>query len=131
MTMLETAHNRMCSIVSTKKALISKLPLKDANKMLVSNRNKDIIHHIWNARPTHQKVLLLEMLGLVIKDDSKESTPYPFTGLNSKCKGIRKGEIVLLTAGSGTGKSQVARKLSYDLITKDKSIGYIALENFS
>ena len=49
-------------------------------------------------------------------------------GLNKKTKGIRKGEIVLFTAGSGTGKSQVCREIAYDLITKGKNVGYIALE---
>jgi len=125
-----SASIECAQLFSPKKALISKLPLKDANEMLVSNRGKDIIHHIWNARPYTPEGIVagVDTWDLVIQDDSKESTPYPFTGLNTKCKGIRKGEIVLLTAGSGTGKSQVARELSYDLITKDKSIGYIALE---
>ena len=50
----------------------------------------------------------------------RESTPYNWNGLNKKCKGIRKGEIVLLTAGSGTGKSQVCREIAADLISKKK-----------
>ena len=117
-------------LFSPKKALISKLPLKDANEMLVSNRGKDIISHIWNAKAYTPEGIVAgaDTWDLVIKDDSKESTPYVWQGLNDKCKGIRKGEIVLLTAGSGTGKSQVARELSYDLISKGKTVGYIALE---
>ena len=117
-------------LFSPKKALISKLPLKDANDMLVSNRGKDIISHIWNAKAYTPEGIVAgaDTWDLVIKDDSKESTPYVWQGLNDKCKGIRKGEIVLLTAGSGTGKSQVARELSYDLISKGKTVGYIALE---
>ena len=117
-------------LFSPKKALISKLPLKDANEMLVSNRGKDIISHIWNAKAYTPEGIVAgaDTWDLVIEDDSKESTPYVWQGLNDKCKGIRKGEIVLLTAGSGTGKSQVARELSYDLISKGKTVGYIALE---
>ena len=117
-------------LFSPKKALISKLPLKDANDMLVSDRGKDIISHIWNAKAYTPEGIVAgaDTWDLVIEDDSKESTPYVWQGLNDKCKGIRKGEIVLLTAGSGTGKSQVARELSYDLISKGKTVGYIALE---
>jgi len=117
-------------LFSPKKASISKLPLKDANEMLVSNRGQDIIHNIWNARPFTPEGIVAgaDTWELVIQDDSKESTPYIWNGLNKKCKGIRKGEIVLLTAGSGTGKSQVCREIAYDLVSKQKTIGYIALE---
>ena len=117
-------------LFTPKKARIAKLPLKDANEMLVSGRGKDIIHYIWNAKPYTPEGIIAgaDTWDLVIQDDSKESTPYVWNGLNKKCKGIRKGEIVLLTAGSGTGKSQVCREIAYDLISKHKTIGYIALE---
>ena len=117
-------------LFSPKKALVSKLPLKDANDMLVSGRGKDIINHIWNARPYTPEGIIAgaDTWDLVMQDDSKECTPYLWEGLNNKTKGIRKGEIVLFTAGSGTGKSQVCREIAFDLITKGKNVGYIALE---
>ena len=117
-------------LFSPKKALVSKLPLKDANDMLVSGRGKDIINHIWNARPYTPEGIIAgaDTWDLVMQDDSKECTPYLWEGLNNKTKGIRKGEIVLFTAGSGTGKSQVCREIAFDLIIKGKNVGYIALE---
>jgi twinkle protein len=42
--------------------------------------------------------------------------------------GCRKGEIVTLTAGSGIGKSQLARELAHSLIKNGETVGYIALE---
>ena len=42
--------------------------------------------------------------------------------------GYVSGEIVTITAGSGTGKSQICREISYDLISKGNTIGYVALE---
>ena len=117
-------------LFTPKKACLSMLPLKDANEMLVSDRGQDIIHHIWNAKPYTPEGIVagVDTWDLVIQDDSKESTPYVWNGLNNKCKGIRKGEIVLLTAGSGVGKSQVCREIAADLVSKKKNIGYIALE---
>jgi len=125
-----TASIECAQLFSPKKALVSKLPLKDANDMLVSGRGKDIINHIWNARPYTPEGIIAgaDTWDLVMQDDSKECTPYLWEGLNNKTKGIRKGEIVLFTAGSGTGKSQVCREIAFDLITKGKNVGYIALE---
>ena len=125
-----TASIECAQLFSPKKALVSKLPLKDANDMLVSGRGKDIINHIWNARPYTPEGIIAgaDTWDLVMQDDSKECTPYLWEGLNNKTKGIRKGEIVLFTAGSGTGKSQVCREIAFDLIIKGKNVGYIALE---
>jgi len=125
-----TASIECAQLFTPKKALVSKLPLKDANEMLVSGRGKDIINHIWNARPYTPEGIIAgaDTWDLVMQDDSKECTPYLWQGLNNKTKGIRKGEIVLFTAGSGTGKSQVCREIAFDLINKKKNVGYIALE---
>ena len=60
--------------------------------------------------------------------DETESIPYPFAGMNTKTYGLRKGELVTLTSGTGIGKSSICRELAYHLITKGKKVGYIALE---
>jgi twinkle protein len=53
--------------------------------------------------------------------------PYPL--LNSKVEGLRKGELTLLTAGSGIGKSTLARELGYHLRSAHNlSIGNMFLE---
>ena len=61
--------------------------------------------------------------------EEKESVPYPWEGLNNKLYGMRKGELVTLTGGTGLGKSSVTRELEHWLIksTKD-NVGVIALE---
>ena len=49
---------------------------------------------------------------------SVESIPFDpqYTSLNQKTYGIRFGEIVLLTAGTGSGKTQVLREWKYHLL---------------
>jgi len=61
-------------------------------------------------------------------EDSMSSVMYPFTGLNNKTLGIRRGEIVTVTAGTGIGKSQVCREIANYILAQDETIGYIALE---
>ena len=61
--------------------------------------------------------------------ESKESVPYPWEGLNKKLHGLRRGELVTLTGGTGLGKSSVTRELEHWLITNTKdNVGIIALE---
>lgn len=66
----------------------------------------------------------------VIDDDShKPSVPYPFEQLQSMTYGIRTGELVLLTAQEGIGKTEIFRSLEYHLLkTTDDNIGIIHLE---
>ena len=54
---------------------------------------------------------------------------YPWTGLNKLTYGIRKGELVTITAGSGLGKSQVLREMIWHIFNKtEEGIGALFLE---
>lgn len=112
------------------KALIAKLPMKDANEMLVSGKTAELIDALWQAKPYRPDGIIsgTEMWDLVSTEDSTVSCPYPFEGLNNKTMGLRRGEIVTITAGSGIGKSQVCREIAYSLLNQGETIGYIALE---
>ena len=51
------------------------------------------------------------------------------TGVNSKIKGKRLGEIALFISGTGSGKSTIIREIGVDLIeTTNDKIGIISLE---
>jgi twinkle protein len=54
---------------------------------------------------------------------------YPWAGLNDLTYGIRLGELVTVTAGSGLGKSQVLREIAYHILqnTSD-NVGLMFLE---
>jgi len=59
----------------------------------------------------------------------KAEVSYPFEGLNKLTYGIRKGELVTVTAGSGLGKSQFLRELIWHILCKTQdNIGLMFLE---
>ena len=59
----------------------------------------------------------------------KDSIPFPWKGLNEKLEGLRAGELVTLTGGTGLGKSSVTRELEHWLINKtNDNVGVMALE---
>jgi twinkle protein len=124
------AAEECAAVLPVGKAKIAKLPLKDANEMLVAGKGQEILHAIWNA-PVYRPDGIIdgrEIWETVSKELTNDGSPYPWEGLNNLSHGIRKGEIVTLCAGSGIGKSQICKEIAYDLIRKDKTIGYIALE---
>ena len=53
---------------------------------------------------------------------------YGFKGLDNLLHGARYGELVTITAGSGTGKSSFCRHLAAQLLQNGNRVGYLALE---
>jgi twinkle protein len=118
------------NILPVKKVKIARLPAKDPSELLQKGQATKLYDCIWEAKAyTPQGIIEgVDTKDLLLKDDFVESVPYQWNGLNSKLGGIRRGELVLITAGSGTGKSQVCREIAYHLINQKQKVGYIALE---
>ena len=122
---------RECAmLMSPGKAKIAQLPLKDANEMLQAGRGKEVIEATWGAKVFRPDGVVLgeELWGVVSTHDDVPSVPYPWGGLNGKTHGIRVGDLVTLTSGTGIGKTSVCREVAHSLITKGYTVGYIALE---
>ena len=68
------------------------------------------------------------LLDVITTPSPPSDHDYPFQGLQSKLHGIRYGELVTITAGSGIGKSSFCRDLATNLLNKGERVGYLALE---
>jgi twinkle protein len=113
------------------KAKIASLPLKDASDMLMAGRGGEVIDAIWGAKSFRPDGIVsgAEMWDALAKEDAVTSIPYPYTGLTDKTAGLRQGELVTVTAGSGIGKSLLCREIAHYLVKeKQETVGYIALE---
>jgi twinkle protein len=99
--------------------------------MLRKNRQQAFMTEWWAAKLyTPSGVInVSESFDQYINRVRKPSIPYPWMGLNDKLEGLRQGELVTLTGGTGLGKSSVTRELEHWLIqnTTD-NVGVIALE---
>jgi twinkle protein len=124
------ASQEVAAMLSVGKAAIATLPLKDANDMLQAGKGAELISAMWEAKIYRPDGIIdgQNMWETIMADDESESIDYPFDGLNQKTLGMRRGELVTITAGSGVGKSQVCREIAYELLNRGESIGYIALE---
>ena len=112
------------------KAKIANLPLKDPNEMLLAGRGSEVIDAIWGAKEYRPDGIVnaSELWDDFSSNDDADCVPYPWEGLNELTRGLRKGELVTFTAGSGIGKSSVCREIAHDLLAKGETVGYIALE---
>ena len=127
------ATKKLARILKPGKAKIMTLPngFKDPNDMLKANAHKQFIQAFWDAKVyTPSGVInISELRSKFHNREYKESVPYPWQGLNKKLYGLRQGELVTLTGGTGLGKSSVTREIEHHLImnTTD-NVGVIALE---
>jgi twinkle protein len=113
------------------KVKIASLPLKDANEMLVAGRGAEVISAEWNAKSYRPDGIILgeEMWDRMITARENKALPYPFEGLQHLTLGAREGELIMLTAGTGIGKSTFARQIGHYWMTEHQErVGFIFLE---
>ena len=127
------ASKKVARLLTPGKAKILTLPddFKDPNDMLKAGRGRSYLEAWWNAKLyTPSGVLnISEKKAEFNNREAKDSVPYPWEGLNKKLHGLRRGELMTLTGGTGLGKSSVTRELEHWLITNTKdNVGIIALE---
>ena len=68
------------------------------------------------------------LLNLITTPLPPSDHDYPFQGLQGKLHGIRYGELVTITAGSGIGKSSFCRAIATHLLDKGERVAFLALE---
>ncbi len=108
---------------------IAKLPLKDANEMLVAGKGPGIIDAIWGAKPYRPDgVVSAADLVDAAMADLPEGTPWFLETLTSLTHGRRLGELYAFGAGTGIGKTDFfTQSIAYDLKQGIK-VGAIYLE---
>jgi len=104
---------------------------KDANEILQAKQGARILPAIFKSIPYRPDGI---MDGQDLYDDVHApvqkgwSVPYP--GLQKMLYGFRKGELYLLTAAPGIGKSTLVRELGYHMLAEhEHSIGVVELED--
>ena len=127
------ASKKVARILKPGKAKILSLPteFKDPNEMLKLGHHKAYVTAWWASKLYTPSGILnvSEERENYKKRERKESIPYPWQGLNDKLEGLRQGELITLTGGTGLGKSSVTRELEHWLITNtNDKVGVIALE---
>jgi len=112
------------------KVFVADLPSKDSNEAIVNGKAKELVQCFWDAHPYRPDGVIdaADLWDEVTKVENFETIPYPWEGLNTLTYGMRKGELVTITSGSGMGKSQVTREIMYHLLSNGEKVGGLFLE---
>lgn len=129
------AAKACAELLTPGKAKIVTLPMKDANEMLQASRGQELVSLIWSAKVYRPDGIInaaetWERVETYLTA-THDLPQFPWPGVNEMLKGIWPARIVLLTAGTGIGKSTICGEIAYNLLQarpEDESIGYIALE---
>jgi len=125
------AASEAASILPPGKTKIARLEgYKDPSEALQANDTDAIRKAIWEAKPYRPDGIVegKTLLEIVTTPQAPFDHEYPFKGLNKKLHGIRYGELVTFTAGSGSGKTSIMRHIATDLLNKGESVGILELE---
>lgn len=115
------AQLEVAQLLSPGKARLVMLPEKDPNDCLKNGKVQEMLKAIEQARPYAPD-------GIVDKDELRakilvpklmSEVQYPWAGLNDITKGIRGGELVVITAGIGTGKTTFVTQVCHSLIKSE------------
>ncbi|AXF42077.1 primase/helicase [Synechococcus T7-like phage S-TIP37] len=104
---------------------------KDASEALQAKDTKAIRDLLSFAHEQYKPDGIVDaktLLEVVTTPTPPSDHEYPFQGLQRKLHGIRYGELVTITAGSGIGKSSFCRDLCTHLLNQGERVGYMALE---
>jgi twinkle protein len=142
----QEATQAVAAMLPAGKVYTMKLPLKDACETLVKLGTAPIVAAYWNASQWRPEGIVegnsITKESLKVISTPGYSLPYP--RLQEMLRGIRKGELTLLAAGSGVGKTSFAREIAYHLhqthglhianvyleeSKEETAKGYIALHN--
>ena len=101
----KSAARKVARLLTPGKAKILNLPeeFKDANDMLRKGNAHAYTSAWWSAKTYTPSgvVNAKDLKEKYFNREKKESVPYPWQGLNKKLYGLRSGELVTLTGGTG------------------------------
>jgi twinkle protein len=125
------AREEVAELLPVGKVFFMNLPHKDANEVLLKDGTAPIVSAFWDAKPWRPDGIIsgADLTVERLKAASVKGYSLPWPIATERLGGIREGELTLITAGSGIGKSTAVREIAYHLHQKENlTIGNIFLE---
>ena len=128
----QKAAKEVAELFGSKCKLFKPVPeYKDSCDWLADKKESQFVDRWWRAEQFVPDGIVAgtSLWDEVCKPVAVADCTYPWKGLDEITYGIRLGELVTITAGSGLGKSQVLREIVWHLLEKTHdNIGLMFLE---
>jgi twinkle protein len=128
----QKASKEIAELFGSKCKIFKPLPeFKDACDWLADKKESQFLERWWRAESFVPDGIVsgASLWATVSEPMAPADCSYPWHGLNELTYGMRLGELVTVTAGSGLGKSQVLREMVWHLLQKtNDNIGLLFLE---
>ncbi len=113
----QAAVDEVACLFPPKFVRIAHLPVKDANEMLQSGRSYELSNALRDAKPYTPDGILQGVSVIEQLKNEEEVISYLFpdflSNTNRMLGGIRTSELMVFTAGTGSGKTTMLKQLQY------------------
>lgn len=102
---------------------------KDANELLLAGRTRDITEGIFTSKVIKPEniVTVKDIIDKVMIQPST-GIPYPWQSLTDITYGFQLGELHIIVAANGVGKTEYVRELMFHFMKQDMKIGLFSFE---
>lgn len=124
----------VCGILPSGKLKIATLPLKDPNECLLAGKADAVVNAIYNAKTYKPDGILNgQDLWETLENEPDEDEGYPLPWdiplQIMTAGGVHKGELVVVTAGTGIGKTTYVRQIAHHMgVNLNLKVGMMMLE---
>lgn len=128
----QDAAEKVASLFAGKSKIMD-MTYKDPCEYLKRGEKKLFNDQWWGARSYSPAGLVTfddsQLKDLLANRKKEKGMPYPWESLNEMTFGMRKGEMITFTGGTGMGKTQVLREIVYHIHNHtEENIGMLMLE---
>lgn len=126
------ATMEVAQVLSPGKAQLVNLPEKDANDCLTKGKMQQMLDAFSQARPYRPDGVIAgsSLKERVLTRPVRSNVHYPWAPLDDMLMGIREGELIVVTAGIGTGKTTFVTEMAYQLAMEHQAnVGMLMMED--
>jgi twinkle protein len=125
----QSAMTQCVQLFEPGKVKVAQWPLKDANEMLCSNRGKEISSILFCAKEViPDSVVTPKNILDKILTKPEFGEDYPWPSMTKITYGFRQGEIHVVAAGTGIGKTEFIKDILFKRLDSNEKAGIFSFE---